>query len=310
MNILSIKGGGSRLIIISTFLKEIEKITQQPIHKLFNFLGGASAGALAITGILLSEDSVNAKYTAEQLHNLFLSNITQCFTWSYYSYMTSLFGLIGPKYTSDGLHKVIDAFCGSYQMKHLLRPVIFPAYDRISNKSYYFDNKDSEITLKDALIACSAAPLIFASHRMTINNCEYNLIDSGIVSNNPVGLTYLKATHNMSILDKNKILLINIGTGYFPKTSTDSQGLVGWASQIVDTLMSATEANELYELTLRVPEENYFILDVPLDIKYYQMDNTSPEVIQYYITQTELWIDKNQDKMKAFCDKLVANIGL
>ena len=40
------------------------------------------------------------------------------------------------------------------------------------------------------------------------------------------------------------------------------------------------------------------------------MDNTSNEAIQYYITQTELWIEKNQDKMKAFCDKLVANINL
>lgn len=307
MNILSIKGGGARILIIGKFLVEIEKITQQPIHTLFDFYGGSSAGALAISGILLSEDGMNAKHTALDLHDLLLKNITQCFTWSYYSYMSSLFGLLGPKYTNTGLNAVIDSFCLNYQMKHLLKPVIFPSYDRISNKSYYFDHKDSDLSLKNILLACSAAPLVFSSHRMKINERDYNLIDSGIVSNNPVGLTYLKATQNIKVLDKSKILLLNIGTGYFPKSASDGQGLAGWASQIVDTLMSANEENEMYELSLKLPEENYFILDVPLDVKYYQMDNTSPEAVEHYLTRTELWINENQEKIKAFCDKLVAN---
>jgi len=40
MNILAIKGGGARGIIVTRFLVEIEKITHRPISELFDYIGG------------------------------------------------------------------------------------------------------------------------------------------------------------------------------------------------------------------------------------------------------------------------------
>ncbi len=308
MNLLSIRGGGSRGAICLKLLMEIEKITQQPISQLFDYFGGSSVGVLISSGILVSKDGYNPIYTAEELYHIFLKNISNCFTWSYRSYIMSGFGLFGSKYTIDGFNNIINTCCSNYKIKDLLKPVIFPAYDKANNKTFYFEKKHhDELLLTDVILSCTAAPTFFPSHTLNINDTNHSMIDSGLVVNDCSQLTYLKATKNTNLIDKNKILLLNLGTGSFEQTVTHNDGLLNWLPNIVNTLMNASTENELYELSLCLPEENYFVIDIPLDIKYYQLDNTSPDAIEYYIAETEKWINSNYDLLKEFCDKLVAN---
>jgi uncharacterized protein len=308
MNLLSIKGGGSRGLISVRLLMEIEKITKTPIYQLFDFFGGSSVGSLICCGILVSEDGKNPLHTAAELYQLFLQNITNCFTWSYRSYLTSGFGLFGPKYTIDGLQSITHQCCAHYRLNDLLQPVIFPVYDRANNKTYYFDKeKNGDLLLSDIILSTVAAPTFFKSHEIEIDNVKHDFVDSGLVANNNSELTFLKATKHMKVLDKSKILLLNLGTGYFQQTVNNKQGLFGWIPNIVDTLMYAGEQNELYELSLSLSEENYMVIDIPLDLKYGQLDNATPEAIEYYISATDKWIDENQELLKFFCDKLVNN---
>ncbi len=308
MNILAIRGGGCRGVIVTKFLIEIERLTGKRIYELFDYVGGSSVGCLIATGILMSNDDGTIKYTAKDLHNILIDNMNETFSWTYSSWIRSGFGLIGSSYTNIGLLSNIDRLCGNDKLGKLLRPVIFPAYDRKSHRAYYFEkDKDSDLFLKDVIMSCTAAPTYFPSHKMTIKDKEYDMVDGGIVINNTVELAFLSATKNMTCIDKSKILELNIGTGIFENNIADSHGLLTWMPVIVNTLMHACNENELYELSLSLAKENYYIMDVPLDVKYYSVDDTKS--IDYYINETEKWIVNNNNAIKDFCAKLMINKG-
>jgi hypothetical protein len=307
MNILTISGGGIRGIIACRLLLEIERITNVPMSKLFNFMSGTSVGTILISGMLMSDDGINPKLTMEELYQKFLVKIPEAFSWTYKSYIYSIFGLYGPKYTNDGLKNIIDDVCGDKQLKHLLCDICYPSYDKLTSKAYYFDNKkDSELYVQDVILACTAAPTYFPSIPMTINNKQYDMIDGGIVVNNTAELALLHATKDMKIIDKSTILEVCIGTGRFDYGNF-KEGLIPIASVIVDLIMKGGSENELYELSLSLPSENYIIMDLDLDPKYDYMDTTDPKIIQYYIDETEKWINDNRNKLNEFCGKLKAN---
>jgi patatin-like phospholipase/acyl hydrolase len=308
MNILSITGGGVRGIIACRLLLEIERITKTPISQLFDFMGGTSVGTLIISGILISNDNKTPIYTMEELYNIFMKELPNAFSWTYSSYIWSVFGLYGPRYTSDGLKDIISRICGDRPFNNLLKNVCFPAYDKISNKAYYFDvNKDNNLKISDVILSCTSAPTYFPSINLEISGQKYDFIDGGIVVNNTAELSLLQATKHLTIIDKSQILELCIGTGKFNYGNYNKDGLMNWAPIIVDTIMNGASENELYELSLSLPEENYFIMNLELDNKYDYMDNTDGAVIKYYIDTTEKWINDNRDKINKFCEKLVKN---
>ena len=178
MNILSITGGGVRGIIACRFLLEIERITKTPIYKLFDFLGGTSVGTLIISGVLLTDDNISAIYSMEEIFNIFVKELPNAFSWTYSSYIWSVFGLYGPKYTSDGLKNIITKICGDRIFSSMLRDVCYPAYDKINNKAYYFDkNKDKNIKIADIILSCTSAPTYFPSINIEIDGKKYDFVD-------------------------------------------------------------------------------------------------------------------------------------
>lgn len=305
---MAIRGGGCRGVIVTRFLMEIEKITGKRIYELFDYIGGSSVGCLIATGMLMTDDDGKVKYTAEDMHKIMVGNMDATFSWTYGSWIKSGFGLFGSSYTNEGLISIIDKLCGTQKLSSLLRPIIFPAYDKITHKAYYFEkDKDSDLYLKDVIMSCTAAPTYFPSHKMSIGDKEYDMVDGGIVVNNTVELAFLSATKNMTCIDKSKILELNIGTGSFKNNIADSHGLLTWAPVIVNTLMHACNDNELYELSLSLPQDNYYIMDVPLDSKYYSVDDIKST--NHYITETDTWIKVNKEHIINFCIKLMKNKG-
>lgn len=79
--ILSIDGGGIRGIIPATMLVEIEKITSQPISKLFNLIGGTSTGGILALGLTKPHegDPGRPQYTAQDLLDLYTLQHDQIF---------------------------------------------------------------------------------------------------------------------------------------------------------------------------------------------------------------------------------------
>jgi hypothetical protein len=104
--------------------------------------------------------------------------------------------------------------------------------------------------------------------------------------------------------------MLNLGTGIFDLPETNSDGLAAWAGSIVNTMMNASYENEMYELSLMLPASNYYNMDVPLDINYFQMDNISQDALNYYITETNKWVNNNYDILTTLCDRLLLNKGI
>jgi patatin-like phospholipase/acyl hydrolase len=309
LNLLSINSGGCRSVLSLKLLMQIEEITGKPIYEIFDYYGASSAGCLVSSGLLLSEDGEKAKFTAHQLFDIFYNNLTNCFSWTYSSYILSGFGLFGPLYDQIGLKKTINDCCGDAKLGQLLKPIVFPTYDKISNKNYYFcKHKNKDLLVADVVLGCTAAPTYFASHQMKIDNIDYDFVDSGLVSQTSLKLVLLEAIKNKHI-HKEKILCLNVGTGIFDLPKANYSGLLSWAPHIVQTMMNATYENEIFELSLILPKEHFFIMDVPLDVKYYQLDNIKPEAIKYYLDETDKWIASNKDAIVNFCDKLMLNKG-
>lgn len=283
-----------------------------PIHKIFNYCGGSSVGTLITSGLLLSDDEgVSAKYTAHQLYDLFYSKMTSCFTWTYWSYTSTLFGLLGPVYTSVGLRSIISECCGDAQMSQLLKPIIYPSYDTNSNKNYYFDKvKNKDLKVADVILSCTAVPTLFPSHVVNIDEKEHDFIDSGLISQSSMRLVLLEAIKNHPNTPKDKILMLNIGTGSFTMPKAGRDGYLYWIPNIASTFINASYENEIFEMSMILDKNNICILDVPLDYKYYQMDNISQNAIDYYINTTDQWIKDNQQLIDNFCDKLMINKGL
>jgi len=308
MNLLSINSGGSRSVLSLKLLVYIETITNKPISELFDYYGASSAGTLITTGLLLSNDNKTPKFTAHELYTIFYNNLTNCFSWTYYSYISSGFGLFGPCYDKIGLTKTIMDCCGDYKIKNLLKPIVFPTYDKISNKNYYFDQKNQELLLSDIVLSTTAAPTYFPSHPMKIDDKDYDFIDSGLVSQTSLKLVLLEAIKNKDV-QKDQILCLNVGTGIFDLPKANYNGLLSWAPHIVQTMMNATYENEIFELSLILPKERFFIMDVPLDFKYYKLDITDKKDIDFILDETDKWIANNKEQIDHFCNKLMLNKG-
>src|SRR5437870_5950290 len=259
MNLLAIRGGGSKGVIPCLMLITLEQKMGKPIHDIFSYFGGCSVGALLTSALLLSDDGVNAKYTSQQVFDLFLKHIKNTFSWSYYQYIvSSLFGLIGPKYTTTGLHSVVMECCQDMTMSCLLKPIIIPAYDRKHNKPFYFDRHvHANVKVSDCILSSTAIPTFFSSHQVMIDDRLHDFLDSALVSNECSQLVFLKATCQHHVVDKSKIFLLNLGTGIYPNVVHENNGLLSWMNNIASTLINGGEANELYELSLSLPESHY-----------------------------------------------------
>lgn len=347
-NILIIKGGGARGLIATRLLIEIQKHTKYDINQIFDFVGGCSVGALIGSGLVIpkpkhdtthicnhigifpedncdccernseirhDEDNINPlRFTPESLHNLFLSEMKSAFTWTYSSWIASGFGWFGPKYTNIGLTNIINNICDNTKINDLLLPIIFPSFDITNNKAHYFTKDNSgDLLLRDVLLSTTAAPTYFPSHHCDIDGKKCEMIDGVIVTTNPAQITLLHAMkqyneENLSY-NKSKICELIIGTGSFD-TKITSQGLYSWAGSIIGTFMQGSNDNELYELSMILPPDNFYVMDIPMDAKYDSTDDIKEETLNHYINETEKWILLNTDNIIKFCNKLVLNKGL
>lgn len=309
VNALSLKGGGVKGILTLAILVKIEEKTGKPVSELFDHFGGSSVGCLITSSLLISQEESGrgAKYTAHQVYELFLKHVKNSFSWTWWSYTTSLFGLIGSKYTTGGLESIIAETCQDATLKDLIRPIVFPAYDRIKNKPFYFD-KDihADVKISDCILAVTSIPTIFPSHRCTIDDQLHDFLDSAMVTNDCSNLVLVKATSKMHIVDKSKIILVSIGTGQEPNYITDRNGILGWIPNIVNVLITGSEYNEVHQAKMSLPKDNYFMLDIPLN-KAYQPDDISESTLNYYIEVSQKWITDNDQLLDTICQRLLSN---
>lgn len=321
MNILSISGGGCRGIIPLYILRELERKYKKPIAEMFNYFSGSSIGSVIIMGLLITEDGKNPKYTCEKLYEIIGDMCKKIFSNTYYHRIKTVYGLFGPKYPIDIFEKILEEVLGDKKIKDLLKPVCFPSFDGTHHKAIYITKeKHGELLLKEIVRAVTAAPTYFEPKKIEIDGhkiecCEKEdnigrirlLYDSGIVVNNPCLIANLYATHEMTIVNKNEIYELCLGTGEGSLTTPSNYGLWGWFSSIIGHIYTGFNNNELEGLYLALGEDHILNVEVKIENKYDVLDNPSDEYMNYYVDKISEWLIKNDEKIYKFMDKVIEN---
>jgi patatin-like phospholipase/acyl hydrolase len=297
VSILSIDGGGIRGIIPATFLIEIEKRTGKPICELFDLIAGTSTGGILATTLTVPNRYGRPKYSAEQVCSAYFEHGETIFHQSLSRSVTTLGGLVRPKYSPRGLDAMLEKYLGSARLHTTLTEILVTAYDMSSSTPWFFKTsfaKDHRAPADDPLLsqvarATAAAPTYFPP--LTIET--HCMIDGGVFASNPALCAYAQA-RNMYPEEK-EFLIVSLGTGQQLHNRTCSKvnnwGIADWAVPIIAVTLNSSSASVNYQMRALVGSENYVRFQVQLDDDTTEMDNAS---------------DKNMNKLKVLAQRAVS----
>ncbi|KAH6788265.1 Acyl transferase/acyl hydrolase/lysophospholipase superfamily protein [Perilla frutescens var. hirtella] len=267
ITILSIDGGGVRGIIPGVLLAHLESQLQEldgedaRIADYFDVIAGTSTGGL-VTAMLTAPDTNNRPlYSAKEIVPFYLEHSPKIFPQP----RGPLAGLIGtlksfagPKYDGKYIRSLTSEILGDIRLHQTLTNVVLTTFDIKKLQPVIFSSytapKDSSMDalLSDICIGTSAAPTNLPPHYFENGGEKFNLIDGGVVANNPTLVAISEVTREIS--DKNpdpyptelgRLLVISLGTGarkneekYDAKTATE-WGVVGWLYVTPSPLLSA-----------------------------------------------------------------------
>ncbi|RWS06369.1 calcium-independent phospholipase A2-gamma-like protein [Dinothrombium tinctorium] len=309
IRILSIDGGGSRGIVVLEILKKIESMTKEPIWKSFDLICGVSAGSMIamLVGALQKSldqcDKVYKKFTTEMFQRDIWGG-TQRLLWTHAYYDTKRWNAILRQVFSEkmlietsqtkGVPKVL-AISAVVNTPSIL-PFVFRNYHPPDR--WYRDYEGScEYKIWEAIRASSAAPGYFEEFALG----QYVHQDGGILMNNPTAV----AIHEAQLLWPNEQIqcCISIGTGkYSPLTplKDDSKTITSTSlrTKITRLIDSATDTEGVHRLLQDLVRPDVYFRFNPTLSDYWHMDENRPEKIEQMRTDTQMYLRKNEYKLK------------
>ncbi|KAF8012421.1 hypothetical protein BT93_I0545 [Corymbia citriodora subsp. variegata] len=265
ITILSIDGGGVRGIIPGVILGYLEAQLQEldgegvRLADYFDVIAGTSTGGL-ITAMIAAPDAHNRPlYAAKEIVPFYLENCPKIFPQgcgSLGSILNTIRSLIGPKYSGNYLHKLIRRLLGSTRLHDTLTSVVIPTFDIKKLQPVLFSSYEVsthsflDAQVSDICIGTSAAPTYLPAHYFKTEDKdgrahELNLIDGGMVANNPTLVAISEVTkqifqeepdfsHIKAPMDYTRLLVISLGTGSdttelkFDAKKASKWGLFSW----------------------------------------------------------------------------------
>ena len=326
--ILSIDGGGIKGIVPAVVLLHLEKLLKQlsknqnsRIHDYFDLFSGASTGAIIIAGLLSPDKNNRAKYSSEEILDLYLENGHIIFNSSLFQEIKSVSGIVNVKYDPEGLESVFEKYFGKSELKCLLKPSLIPVYDLSRGKNYFFRQQKALISprhnfyVKDLLRGATSALSYFPPAQIsTVNGLEHRcFIDGGVFANNPALSAYAEFRYHNSNLHAKDTMMLSLGTGR--KTTnldcevTANWGAAEWLYQGSYLTSNAVASASDYQLNAVYDNKpNYLRLDASFDDEQSSsMDNTDKEYLDYLISLGESIVKEKQSDINTFAEELILN---
>lgn len=332
--ILSIDGGGLKGLIPLQVIKEIEKITKQPIHKTFDLIAGTSTGGLLTCALLLEDNSFEAnkrKYTLEQIEEIYLKKGKDIFPRFHslkWLFMHSR-KWIRPMYFSNKYDKILKEYFEDYRITSCLKPIFISSFDIHRNIPVIFTTREAtrieekNSRLLDICRATSAAPTYFPTYTFTYNKEKVVCIDGGLIMNNPTLGAFIEVLGNSSYkhykkgdnkLEIKDISVLSLGTGIsspkFNSSSSKNWGRFQWIKKVIDISMSAPVnivSDQLETIFNSMGlSKNYLRINVEIDKKYSEMDDSRSETLSYYLREANSKITNNhtlKDNLRIFLEE-------
>lgn len=333
-SVASCNGGGVRGIIPALILAEIEKRTSLAAVDCFDLFTGTSAGAFVAGGLnrRARKGENIPMYTASKIVELFKEKAATIFPYSPLTYLfTYLASFVTYKYDPGGLESVLNEYCGDMLLSDSIREILIPAAKMPEKEPWWFTrdkiivplNSDyaipracmDKIPIVDVLRATSAAPTFFPFAGLEIHKRKYSFMDGGTFANNParMGITYAKSIFGPSA----PTLLGTFGTGEPPRRKNwpgcCGFGKLFWASEFPKAAIELENRQADLEVDLEM-ESSVFklegkdreVLNIQPQIaeEDYNLDDSSKEHIERLMLDTQESIEKNDEEIRSFCERL------
>jgi hypothetical protein len=233
------------------------------------------------------------------------------------SFFESLEELARPKYSPDGLEKVLEEYFGETEFKTALTPLLVSSYDLQTQLPFFFKSHkiaaDASYNwlVRQIARATSAAPTYFPPFHLVRDNQDYALVDGGVFVNNPAMAAYVEARRLYP--DAENVVVVSVGTGDRQDRITyalaKDWGLIGWARNIVPVLMDSVSEAVDYELQ-SLPECTYYRLQVEsLPQTAADMDNVTPENIANLQAIAKKYVNAHEDDLDRIAAALKSGRG-
>lgn len=233
--ILCLDGGGSKGYYTAYILKRIEEDFNIKINEYFDLIVGTSTGALISGAIALDVniDEILKMYTSEN------DKIFNKRKFKLYGFNSI--------YKNDYLKKLVKKKYKNGDFKDVKTNLIINATD-LTNKSpaIFKSYKKSNISLIDAIIASSSAPIYFEPYE--INGNLYT--DGCLWANNPSMVALAEVLDNNSFNQKlENIKIMSIGTGKDISPNINEYNgtfsFINWAKDLISLILSSSvKSNE------------------------------------------------------------------
>ena len=296
----------------------------------FDLVAGTSTGGiLGCAHLLPSEDKPDKpKYTAQQIVDLYFTKGEDIFDTGIVHRLTSVLGILGEKYPSDGIENALVEYMGEVRLSELLKPCIIPAYEIERRKAYFFAQHEAkkndryDFLVKDVCRSTSAAPTYFECARVENMDGEaHTFVDGGMFANNPTLCAYAEARqHFLKPGNDNKhvtaadLLVLSLGTGHSKKIyqyeKAKDWGVAGWVKPIIDIMMSGVsetvdyQVREIYDAV--DASDQYLRIDTQLMVGVNNdMDDASPKNLNALKITGDNLADRHDETIENFAIKLI-----
>uniref|UniRef100_A0A8R7VHI0 Patatin n=1 Tax=Triticum urartu TaxID=4572 RepID=A0A8R7VHI0_TRIUA len=278
ITVLSIDGGGVRGIIPGTILALLEEKLQEldgpdaRIADYFDVVAGTSTGGLVAAMLNVPNPKGRPLFAAKDVNKFYLEHCPNIFPAICYLQSVLQQRAYGLAQEHDGAQAVVKELLGDTRVHQTLKNIVIPTFDIKLLQPTIFSTYDAmrdvskNALLSDVCISTSAAPTYLPGHHFETKDKNgktraFNLIDEGVVANNPtlLAMTHISKQILLGNLDffpnkpagYGKFMILSLGTGTakivekFDAIECGKWALLGWlykrgATPIIDSFSEAS----------------------------------------------------------------------
>lgn len=210
--VISIDGGGVGAVIPARILERLQAF-RPGLFNAVSVVGGTSAGGI-VAGAIASGLPMS------RVVDLFQRHSRRIFKRRFWRTLVTVFGWFGAKYSPDFLNSILRDVFGGVRLGELTKKIVLPAvqldmptidsgvhWDAREFTNYPNDRQLLDVLLTDAIMATTAAPTIFPTHRIASVG---NFADGGLYAANPLAVTVSRIREH----DANpEIVVLSLGCG-------------------------------------------------------------------------------------------------
>jgi uncharacterized protein len=316
--ILTVDGGGIRGVLPAAVLRELERLTERPVHELFDLIVGTSTGAVLGLGLTTPGPSGGPRYTADDLVSLYLDEGPDIFSRSLAYRVRTGNGVTNAKYPASGIETVLERYFGGARLSESLGDVLVTAYETELREPFLFRSRRArtdgafDFLTRDVARAVTAAPTFFPPARLTGDDGQaWSLIDGGVYANNPTMVGVVEA---LAAYGADDVLSLSLGTGDLtrplPYEQIRSWGLLQWARPVIDIVFDGVartvdfQAGELARSTGEVGRHTR--LNVRLTTASDDIDDASPGNLLALQRLAKVMVTRGAEELEQVAEVLLA----